>query len=244
MSPSAVITGGAQGIGRAIVERFVADGYRVGVVDQNAEALAALAGPGIEVFPGDVRDDALIDRACTQVRGTDPLTTFVANAGVIRPAASTEQDLAEWELTVSVNLTGVFTGTRTARGHMAAGSSVVLLSSISAVRGFAERAAYCATKSGVNGLVRSLATEWGPAGIRVNAIAPGSTRTEMMQSMIDAGRATEDTYTSHSPLGRLAEPSEMASVVSFLAGPDASFVSGVVIQVDGGWHAAGLAAHA
>ncbi len=92
--------------------------------------------------------------------------------GVIRPAASTEQDLAEWELTVSVNLTGVFTGTRTARGHMAAGSSVVLLSSISAVRGFAERAAYCATKSGgVNGLVRSLATEWGPAGIRVNAIA-------------------------------------------------------------------------
>lgn len=240
--PGVVVTGGSQGLGRAITDRLATDGHQVLVVDLNPPDEPF--PDGVEYLAGDARDEDLIDTACRAATMTGPLHGFVANAGITRPGPSVDYDRADWELSLGVNLTGVFSGARVARRHMAAGSAMVFLSSIAAGRGFAERAAYSASKSGVDGLIRALAAEWGPAGIRVNGIAPGSIRTAMMQSMIDAGRVTEQSYTRNIPLGRVGDAAEIAAVTAFLLSEGASYVSGAVIPVDGGWAGSGMAAYA
>ena len=119
-----------------------------------------------------------------------------------------------------------------------------MVSSICASQGFGARAAYCASKSGVDGLVRALAVEWAPFGIRVNAVAPGTVATEMQQSMVASGRISMDGYLARIPMGRIADPSEIADAVIYLASPRASYVTGVVLPVDGGWAVGGLPAQA
>jgi NAD(P)-dependent dehydrogenase (short-subunit alcohol dehydrogenase family) len=119
-----------------------------------------------------------------------------------------------------------------------------MLSSICGSQGFGARAAYCASKSGVNGLVRSLAVEWAPVGVRVNAVAPGSIETEMQQAMVASGRASMDGYLRRIPMGRIGKASEIADAVVYLASPRASYITGVVLPVDGGWDSGGLPAQA
>lgn len=240
-----VVTGAAQGLGRAIARTLAGQGYSVVGVDVSA-AVADLAGELGEAcggLVGDVREPDVIEQACRDAaRRGDGLAAAVFNAGVISPGETVSYPLQEWDRVLGVNLRAAFVGAQAVRPHLGDGGTVVMLSSISASRGFAARASYCASKAGVDGLVRSLAMEWGPAGIRVNAVAPGTIATEMQREMIKSGRASTAGYLDRIPLGRVGDPSEIGEAVAFLISPRASYITGVVLPVDGGWASGGLPA--
>jgi NAD(P)-dependent dehydrogenase (short-subunit alcohol dehydrogenase family) len=242
-----VVTGAARGLGRAIVETLVSEGRAVVLVDlaPEVENVADRLGHGHSAVVGDAGDPDVISRACLVAAELgDGCGAAVFNAGVTSPGETVGYPIEEWDRVMDVNLRGVFRGAQAARPHLRPGASMVMISSISASQGFAARASYCASKAGVDGLVRSLAMEWGPDRIRVNAVAPGSFATEMMRAMVESGRASTDLYLSRIPLGRLGDPSEIGNAVSFLLSDKASYVTGAVLPVDGGWAAAGLPASA
>ena len=120
------------------------------------------------------------------------------------------------------------------------GGSIVNLASIYGRSGAPERAAYCATKAGIIGLTQSLAVEWASSGIRVNAVAPAYTRTEMVRGMVEAGHVDIDNVLKRTPMGRLIEPEEVAGACAYLCSDDASAITGQVLGVDGGWQAFGF----
>lgn len=240
-----MVTGAAQGVGKGIAEVLASYGHNVVVVDlleTAADVVAALDGDHAAVV-GDVCDPAVLEKACRAAeRLGDGLGAVVLNAGVTAPGETVGYPLAEWDRVLGVNLRGAFIGAQTARPFLAKDGSMVMLSSICASQGFAARASYCASKSGVDGLVRSLAMEWGPDGVRVNGIAPGTVETEMLRQMVDSGRVSLDGYLGRIPMGRIGRPAEIGEAVAFLVSPRASYVSGVVLPVDGGWASGGLPA--
>jgi NAD(P)-dependent dehydrogenase (short-subunit alcohol dehydrogenase family) len=242
---SVIVTGAARGIGAAIADRFATDGYRVVGVDLEEQALAQtvgeLPGRGHVALAADVTQASVIEQAvAAALAGEHALSALVLNAGVIRPGPSTDFPLESWDLVQDVLLKAVFVGARTAVTHMSPGSSIVIMSSLSGLLGFGERAAYCAAKAGTQGLTRSLAVEWAGRGIRVNAVAPGSIATGLQQSMIAGGFASEEVYLSHVPMQRFGEPSEIADAVAFLASTRASYITGQILTVDGGWQMFGM----
>ena len=238
-----VVTGAAQGIGAAIAECFASAGWHVVGVDLSDEVLPVLATEGHDYVSGDAGDPDVIALACKRAETLgDGLGAFVANAGIAAPGETADYPLEEWDRVLGVNLRGAFVGAKTARPHLQEGSSVVMLSSICAVQGFGARASYCASKAGIEGLVRSLATEWGPDGIRVNAVAPGTASTPLQQAVVASGRASMERYLDRIPMKRVGRPEEIADAVFYLASARASYISGVVLPVDGGWAGAGLPA--
>ena len=242
-----VVTGAAQGLGKAIARRFAEDGGNVVALDLSdaVTELVADLGDGHDAVVGDATDPAVIRRACERAAELGGgLRTVVLNAGVISPGETVGYPIGEWDRVLDVNLRGTFIGAQVARPFLAAGGSLVLLSSICATQGFAARAAYCASKAGVDGLVRSLAQEWGPDGIRVNGVAPGTFETEMQKAMVASGRVSVQRYLDRIPMNRVGRPEELADAVAYLASDRASYVSGVVLAVDGGWAGGGLPAQA
>lgn len=242
-----VVTGAAQGLGKAIARRFAQDGGQVVAVDVSERVTEVVAefGPGHDAVVGDAGDPDNLRRACERAADLGGgLRSVVLNAGITSPGETVGYPLSEWDRVLAVNLRAAFVGAQVARPFLGEGGSIVMLSSIAAHQGFAARASYCAAKAGIDGLVRSLATEWGPDGIRVNAVAPGTFSTEMQQAMVASGRASLERYLDRIPMKRVGRPEELADAVFYLASPQASYVSGVVLDVDGGWAGGGLPATA
>lgn len=237
----AVITGGAAGIGRAIAEVLAEGGARVVIADRNLAAATALAATlnGVALALDVTDAEAAEAAAAGLARDHGAPAILVNNAGIVQNAPALEVDLADWRRVIEVNLHGVFHTARAFGRHMvAAGAgSVVNISSICGEVAVhpQPQAAYNAAKAGVNLLTRSLAVEW--AGkVRVNAVAPGYTATELTL----LGRSKPewfDTWLLGIPMGRLADPREIALAVAFLASDAASYITGTVLTADGGYTA-------
>jgi 3-oxoacyl-[acyl-carrier protein] reductase len=219
---AALIVGGASGIGRACADALAAAGWPVAIADlkppaEDAEALAV-----------DVRDpEALTAAVATVVERHGELGTVVYAAGTARVTPILEIEPAEWELVLGVNLTGAFNTLRAAAPHIREGGS---FDSAAPVPGLAH---YCASKAGVEALVRSAALELGPHGVRANAVLPGLVRTPLMEPMLARAGVTE-AFLEQTPLGAIAEGAEVADVVAFLASPAARWITGASLPVDGG----------
>lgn len=238
---TAVITGGAQGIGLAIARRFVDEGARVVLGDLNAEALAAAVAElgGGDAALGvacDVTSSADVDGLVgTAVTAFGSLDVMVNNAGITRDATMRKMTEADFDQVIAVHLKGAWNGTRAAAAIMREQGSgaIVNLSSISGKVGFVGQTNYSAAKAGIVGLTKAAAKEVAHLGVRVNAIAPGLIRTAMTEAMPE--RIWESKL-AEIPMGRAGEPGEIASVALFLATDDSSYMTGCLLEVTGGRH--------
>lgn len=235
-----LVTGGADGIGRAIAEAFAGLGDHVLIVDRDGPRAAATAAEiGAEAHACDVTD---ADAVAALARELGRVDVLVNNAGIGDNHLPTlEQDAARFRSVLDVNLTGSFLMAQAVgRGMVAArGGAIVNLASIAGITGLPRRNAYGAAKAGVVALTRSLACEWAGAGVRVNAVAPAYVDTALVRAIADSGRMDLGAVRRRTPLGRLVRAEEVAAAVVFLASDAASAITGVTLPVDGGWSAFG-----
>jgi NAD(P)-dependent dehydrogenase (short-subunit alcohol dehydrogenase family) len=228
-----VVTGGANGIGLAISRSLVGAGGSVWIFDLESERPAEVAQSiGAQACIADVTDRLSLERAFDEAGVPD---VVVANAGIGRPASLTETTADLWNRTLAVNLSGAFHTLQIAGERMktARAGSVVLTASTNSFDGEADLVAYNASKAGLLGLLRTAANEWGPYGIRINAVCPGLIRTRLTASSF-ADPSVISEYFKHIALGRGGEPEEVAQAVMFLASDLASYITGTTLVVDGG----------
>lgn len=237
----ALVTGGAKGIGKAISVDLAGRGYTVIVTGRDTAAIDATVvqlGAPAKGFVMDVSSPQSVDDVFTQVSANvGPVSVLINCAGVIERAPAEDYDDRQWRHVLDTDLSGAFWCARAAARQMfgCGGGSIINIGSIASETGLAGRASYTTAKAGLSGLTRTLALEWAHRGIRVNTVAPGWTRTEMVQSGFDNGTLTESALTARIPLQRLAEPQEIAAVAGFLASEAARYLTGQVIVVDGGY---------
>ncbi|MEY3475487.1 MAG: 2-(R)-hydroxypropyl-CoM dehydrogenase [Pseudomonadota bacterium] len=240
----AVVTGAARGIGLAVARWFLAQGWRVVLLDVDRDTLANTAREfsgrnDVLPLPCDVSQPAQVHAAAAEVmQRFGRVDALVNNAGVavFKPIAQTSFD--EWRQVMAVNLDGVFLCTQVFAAQMQRGSAVVNIASISGLRASTLRVAYGTSKAAVIHLTRQQAVEYGNAGIRVNAIAPGPVETEMARQVHTP--AIRADYHDTIPLARYGSLEEIAACVGFLCSDAASYVNGQVLAVDGGFDAAGV----
>ena len=235
----AIVTGGASGIGRSTVERFVAEGARVMVGDLAEPALLELTdefGDAVAVRRCDVTDESDVEQlVAAAVDHFGRLDIAFANAGIGAVGLLADIDVSEWRRVLDVNLTGVFLTVKHASQRMDAGGSIVITASLNAVQPGPGMAAYCSSKAAVAMLAEVAALELGPKRIRVNAVAPGFVRTALTEPSFALSGIAEG-YVENTPMGRYAEPQEIAGLVAYLASDEASFISGSLQLIDGGAH--------
>ena len=246
----AVVTGGGTGIGRAVAERFVAEGACVCITGRRADVLeqaaASLPADRIKTCVADVTDPAAVARIVhTALEFGKGLHVLVNNAGMEQPLGGVvDLDPALWDRVVQVNLGGPFLTMKAAIPRMieAGGGSIINISSLAALVSPPLLPAYCASKGGLISLSKQVAVDYGADRVRCNVVCPGATRTDMMASSMtpfakSCGLELEDvlgTFSEDIPLRRVSSPQEMAGLCSFLASDDASFLTAAVIPVDGG----------
>ena len=233
----ALVTGAAHGIGRAVVERLAAEGAQVALADLDpdagAQVVEALAPADVIALTCDVRSAASVNECVTSaVEHFGRLDVLVNVAGGSAPMPSFEELPDEtWEAMLDLNLTGVMRCIRAALPHLRRQqkSAIVSVSSVNGLAAFGEEP-YSAAKAGIGVLSRNLAVRLGPAGVRVNVVAPGTIRTRVWDGQEGGADRLRPLY----PLGRVGEPSDIAAAVAFLASDDASWITGVTLPVDGG----------
>lgn len=243
-----IVTGGSRGIGRHTVERLARQGHQVmigDIADAEGEALAErLSRPEARVHythcnvtrMGDCEN--LVAAAVSHMGGLDGL---VNNAGITIAKGTLELTEEDWDDAINLNLKSVWMCSKFAIPHLAEGQdpAIVNVSSTAGFVGFPGLAAYCAAKGGVVQFTKACALDCAPLGIRVNAVAPGHTRTPMGMGFVNAQEDPQQFEIEHvnknHPLGRMAEPEEVAAAICFLLGPEASFITGSILSVDGGY---------
>jgi NAD(P)-dependent dehydrogenase (short-subunit alcohol dehydrogenase family) len=252
MSRSCVVTGGGGGIGRAVAERLLADGDVVVVLDRDDAALgwtsAHPAGRRVIPVAGDAADEAVTERAADLAQNAGRLAGWVNNAAVFGDAWLDAVPTREVTGLIMANLSLAVTGCATViRRFLAAGAggAIVNVSSHQAQRPVRGALPYATAKAAVEGLTRALAVDYGPRGIRVNAVALGSIATRRYQDFLAgqqpaAAARVQDQMRALHPLGRVGEPSEVAAAVAYLLSDDATFVNGAILAIDGGRSVLGL----
>jgi len=241
---TAIVTGGASGIGAACVKALYAEGAIVAIADADGTAATALAAEfasdRVYATALDVTDRPAVEAFIAEAASrTGRLDVLVNSAGIREITPVLDLDPAMWHRVVAVNLDGTFHMSQVfARAAKAAGwsAAIVNLSSSAGLMGVPNRAAYVAAKHAIVGLTREMAMELGPCGIRVNAVAPGSVRTPLTERYFSDPELVRKLNASH-PLGRVADPSEIAIAILFLASDDAGFITGATLPVDGGYTA-------
>lgn len=226
---SVLVTGANRGIGAAIAQRFLAQGDRVATITRSGEGL-----DGVYAVQGDIGDTASVDAAFTAIeQHQGPVEVLVANAGITNDQLLLRMSEEDFEQVLNVNLTGTFRCVKRAtkgmirlkRGRM------VLISSIVGHIGSPGQVNYAASKSGLVGMARSITRELAGRNITANVVAPGFIATDMTASLPEK---LQESYRANIPLGRFADPDEVAAAVQFLASEQASYISGAVLPVDGG----------
>ncbi|MBV8103615.1 MAG: SDR family oxidoreductase [Hyphomicrobiales bacterium] len=237
----AVVTGAARGIGDAIAERLMADG---GVVFSFDMTPPMEPRTGVVYLQADVTDPASVAQAFKAVDDqAGRIDILVNNAGIQRVGLVGKLSFADWSAVVATHLDGFFICASEAVPRMVAGGrggAIISIASTAAFVGLPGRGAYCAAKAGILGLTKALSLEVASARIRVNAVAPGFTRTKLIDQALADGSLQEDWMTARVPMKRLAATREIANVVRFLAGDEASYVTGQTIIADGGWTVQGI----
>lgn len=234
-----IVTGAASGIGRGVAERFASEGANVVLCDidePRLEQVAATLPPDRTLARRcDVSDyaqvQALVDAAVQRFGGLD---VMVNNAGIAPEGSVEDVSIDDWQRTLNTDLTGVFHGCRAAMPHLLQSQGcIVNTASVSGLRADWNTAAYNAAKGGVVNLTRAIALDYGGRGVRCNSVCPSLTRTGMTEDMLKDEKLVGE-FMERMPLGRVAEPADIAGVVAFLASMDARFVNGVNLPVDGG----------
>jgi NAD(P)-dependent dehydrogenase (short-subunit alcohol dehydrogenase family) len=244
-------TGGASGIGLAMAHGFARHGARLALLDIDAGRLAGARDALTKAFPdldmltlhASITDDVKVEQACAAVESHfGRIDILLNNAGVSMNKPSIDLTPAEWRRTIDIDLTGVFYCTQAVARRMIRQNGGVILntSSMWGLTSSPKRLAYCAAKAGVVSLTKSLAAEWAQHNIRVNAVCPGYTRTELMDALIDRGALDTDYLLTRTPLGRFGTPEEIAEAALFLASDAGAFITGHAMVLDGGWTANGF----
>jgi len=226
----AIVTGGASGIGLAIAERLVKDGLTVAVFDLNES-------PAAHTYNVDVSDKAQVDDAVAHVVADHGApTVLVNNAGIEGFKPFLDITLDEWNRLLAINLTGTMLCCQAVIPHMmeAKFGRIVNISSSSAQGGQQRMTHYVSSKAGVIGLTKSLALEFGPAGITVNTIPPGFIDTPMLRQTVEKGFVDLAAQTARTPVGRVGRPEDIAAATAFLASEEAGYITGQILGVNGG----------
>ena len=239
---TALVTGGGRGIGRAIALALAAEGASVGVLARSreqCEAVAVQIGEQALALPGDVCDAESVGRILAELRARFGPVSVLVNAAGISPVRgpAERQDIERFATIVDVNLVGAFTMMHAASGQLGeGGGAIVNVASALGVAASPLLSAYGASKAGLIQLTRTLAREWAPRGVRVNALCPGYVETEMTARMLANGPVLESIL-EQTPMRRLAEMDEIVAPALFLASDAASYVTGAALLVDGGFAA-------
>lgn len=245
--PVAVISGGAQGIGRRTAEVLSERGYNIAIVDlqKPVATIRAVEAAGTAVLAhcSDITDELSVAKFAQAVFDRFGRTdVLVNNAGISHIAPAEGTTFADYRRVIDVNLIAPFLLAQIfGKKMLEAGSgSIINVASVAGLVGIADRAAYNASKHGLIGLTRTLAAEWGGRGVRVNAVCPGWVKTEMDAADQAGGSYSDADITGRIPMARFASPDDIARAIAFLADPvESSFINGQAIAVDGGWTADG-----
>lgn len=242
----AVITGGAQGIGRRTAELLAERGYKLAIIDLHKPALTVGGiGNSSEMmgYAGDItREDIVLEFARQVYARFGRADVLINNAGISLICSAEETSFADYRRVLEVNLVAPFLLARTFGKKMleAGRGSIVNVASVAGLVAVSDRAAYNASKHGLVGLTRTLAAEWGGRGVRVNAVCPGWVKTEMDAADQAGGSYTDADITGRIPMARFARPDDIARAIAFLADENESaFINGHTLVVDGGWTADG-----
>lgn len=244
----AIITGASRGIGKGIAIRYAQEGAAVVLASRSMDLLSSIAGQitqeggkalALEVDVCKYESvEEMVNKAVEQFGRLD---IMVNNAGISMATPSEELPPKDWQRALETDLTGVFYGCQFAARKMIpqGGGCIINITSVYGLVAAPGRAAYCASKAGSNMLTKVLAIEWAKKNIRVNAIAPGYFRTELVQGVIDKGMLPVGAIEKRTPLGRIGEVPDLLGLAVYLASDESSFMTGSVINIDGGWEAYG-----